>query len=205
MPSWAGDGYAPAMSTVAIVLATDPGRDFESGKYVAEFRGRPLLAHVLDDVASWPIDRVVVVLGHGAGEVAGVLEGRDVDALIDPEWQEGLASPVRAALDLMESDRSTSRVVIARGDQPGVTSEVVGALVTRAQESRADAVVPKYRYALGWPVVLARPSWSAFLQREGDLDVHGVIAAHLRDVEEVWIDRLSPPVIESPSDLPSRP
>lgn len=190
------------MSTVAIVLAADSGSGFDEPKYLAPLDGRPLLQHVVDDAAQWPVDEVVVVLGSDADRIIGRVDFGPMTVVIDPEWSEGSASPLRAALDLASRDRSVSRCIIARGDQPGIDAGTIGALIDAADQGDSDAVVPKYRYARGWPVVLDYSLWEQLLGGEGTVDLLDVVASHATGVEEVWYDHLGPKAYESPDDFP---
>lgn len=191
------------MSIVAVVLAADSGQGFPTPKYLSPVLGTALLAAVVDDALAWPVDEVIVVLGADADAVEAGVDLSRVSVLVDPEWTEGTASPMRASLDLISRDRSVSHVLVARGDQPGITADVVDRVVAAARAERADAVIPKYRYALGWPVLVARPLWDVFLGLEGGIDVHSLIATHASTTTEVWFDHLSPIVIDGVDDLPS--
>jgi CTP:molybdopterin cytidylyltransferase MocA len=191
------------VSTVAIILAADAAPGFSGPKYLAVLRGKSLLQHVVDDAAEWPVDDVIVTLGSDAEELVDTIDFGDCTVVIDPGWAEGSASPLRAALDLASRDRAIRRCVVARGDQPGIDRATVGALIDVAVETSADAVMPKYRYALGWPIVLDYSIWEHLLGGEGSVDLHDVVASHASAVEEVWYDRLSPPIYESPDDFPS--
>jgi molybdenum cofactor cytidylyltransferase len=190
------------VSTTAIILAADSNPEFPGPKYLASVVGEPMLQMVVDDAATWPVDEVVVVLGADAALIAEAIDFRGHTVIVDPEWSEGSASPLRAALDLASRDRSTHLCVIARGDQPGVDAVTVGALVDAANKEGADAVVPKYRYSVGWPVVLDDTLWNHLLGGEGTVDLLAVIASHGVSVEEVWFDHLAPTVYATPADLP---
>ena len=190
------------MSTCAIILAADAGSGFAGPKYLTDVRGRPMLQWVLDGAVDWPVESRVVVLGSDAEKMIDSLDFRDMTVVIDPEWSEGTGSPLRASLDLVSRDRSVTRCLVTRGDQPDPGLEIVGALLERAAETSADAVVPKYRYSIGWPVVLARSLWPPFLGSEGSIDVLDMVTAHSALVEEVWFDHLPPASYESPEDLP---
>lgn len=194
---------SPSMSTVAVVLAADPGSGFSSPKYLSPIRGVALLDSVVADARTWPVDGIYVVLGADAEMVAAGCDFAGVTILIDPEWREGEAAPLRVVLDLLSRDRSVHRAVIARGDQPGVTAEVVASLIDEAVESESSAVVPKYRYALGWPVVVARDLWDVFLGLEGEVDIHDVLVSHSVTVSEVWIDHVSPTTYETSEEFPT--
>ena len=191
------------MSIVAVILAADRSEGFPSSKYLAEVRGTKLVDLVVADAMTWPVDEVVVVLGADDEEVERASSLSDVSVLVDPSWDEGSASPIRAVLDMASRDRSVTHCVLARGDQPGVDAGIVGALIERARATEADVTVPKYRYTRGWPVVLARSAWDVFLGQEGSIDVHDVVATHARSVEEVHVDHLAPRIIERLEDLPS--
>ncbi len=190
------------MSIVAVVLAADQGEGFDQPKYLTVVQGTPLLEGVINEVTQWPVDEVIVVLGSDGEVIADSVKRDDVSIVIDPEWGEGEASPLRAVLDLVSRDNSIDLVILARGDQRGVGSDVVGSLVDVALETSADAVVPKYRYARGWPVVIAPVLWRIFLGLEGTIDVHDVIKTHARNVEEIWIDHLGPAIIGDADDIP---
>lgn len=190
------------MSPTAIVLAADCGPDFAGPKYLASVNGEPMLQRVVDDAVNWPVDRVIVVLGSDAEQILESVDFKGHTVVIDPEWSEGTASPIRAALDLASRDRSTRLCVIARGDQPGVNADLVKELIDAAEKQEADAAVPKYRYAVGWPIVLDQSVWYHLLGSEGSIDLLDVVASHASTVAEVWFDHLSPTTFESSEDLP---
>lgn len=190
------------MSTVAVILAHDSADGVGGSRFLLPIDGPPMLEHIVREAVTWPVDDVVVVLGDRAEEV---MDGCSLDGatiVIDPEWEEGRAAPMRAALDLVSRDRSCRRVVVARGDQPGVGADVVASLLDASDESQA--VVPKYRYAVGWPVVVSRGLWDLFLGLEGAIDIHDVLRSHVGGVTQVWCDQLAPTIVRTPDDLPSR-
>ncbi len=192
------------MSTVAVILAYDPGDGFVGPKYASTLDGKHLLNSVIDDAAAWPVDETVVVLGHAAGEVLESLDstfGDRVTFVIDEGWSEGEASPLRAALDLISRDRSVTECVVARGDQPGIRAQDVAALIEALHGSDAIAAVPKYRYAVGWPIALDHHAWDLFLGLEGAIDVRDILASHGASVSEVWIDKLEPLRYRTPDDF----
>ena len=189
------------MSTVAVVLAAEPAEGFVIPRYLADVHGAPMLEGVVKLVLKLPVDEVVVVLGSQAEEIVERIDLGRATIVIDPGWAEGGASPMRAALDLVTRDRAVDHVVLVRGDQPGIEREIAESLIEVAQDADADAVVPKYRYARGWPVVIGAALRDRLLSLEGSLDVLDVIASHAKTVQEVWVDRLEPHVVATKDDL----
>jgi molybdenum cofactor cytidylyltransferase len=190
------------MSIIAVILAADRGGDFPGSKYLTPVRGVPLLEAVLADARLWPVDDVMVVLGSDADLLEDAVDLSAVSVVVDPEWEEGSASPLRAVLDFVSRDRSVERCVIARGDQPGVEGSIVTALLDTATRSDAAAVIPKYRYAVGFPVVIDASMWDVFLGLEGTIDILDVISNHASSIEEVWFDHLQPAPVATIDDVP---
>ena len=187
----------------ALVIAADRGQGFTGPKYLAPLRGKPLLQVVLDDVSSWAMSDVVIVLGDQAERT---LEGIDFDGaivVIDPEWAEGAAASMRVGLDTLAREQMLGPCVMARGDQIGVGADLVGRLLASHAASRAVATVPKYRYARGWPVVVSERMWPRLMGLEGRVDLLDVLSSHPEGVTEVWFDSLSPPIIATAEDLPT--
>lgn len=194
------------MSTVAIILAADTGEGFETPKYLAPLDGTPMLAKVIEDSESWNVDSKVIVLGPDAEIVATEILSNETSnvpltVIIDPEWAEGSSSPLRVALDFVMMDHSVTNCLVARGDQPGVTSDIVDVLLHRAEETHADAVVPKYRYARGWPVLIGHSLLERLRGMEGEFKLHEVISMHAAAIEECWFDQLTPPVLNTSAAL----
>jgi CTP:molybdopterin cytidylyltransferase MocA len=191
--------------TVALVLAVDPGSGFDGSKYLARVGSRRLLESVVDDVRTWPVDDVVVVLGPDDEEVARSADLGDALLVLDPEWAEGLAASLRAGLDTIARAGGVERVVLGYGDQPAVGAAIPAELVEAQSAPGCIAAVPKYRYARGWPIVLGRDLWERLLGLEGDVDVLAFLETHPDGVCEVWFDRLPPARVMWASDLPARP
>lgn len=189
------------MSTVAIILAADSGSGFVGPKYLADIRGKPMLQWVVDSCMDWPVEERIVVLGSEADRIVDAVDFGDMTVVIDSEWSEGSASPLRAALDLASRDQSVSACVIARGDQPDVKVSTVAALLEVAADTEADTVVPQYRYVSGWPIILDYSIWEHLLAAEGSVDLPAVAASHATSPERVWFDHLPPKTYESPDDL----
>ncbi len=80
-------------------------------------------------------------------------------------------------------------------------ASVVDRLLEERVRSGRPAVVPKYRYAQGRPVVVKREIWPRLLGLETGTTIEAVLATHAHWVAEVWLDSLPPRVIATPEDL----
>lgn len=184
-----------------MVLAADAGSGFEGSKYLAPFRTSTLIEQVVAEVHQWPVDSVIVVLGPDAESILDRADLGDALIVIDLEWAEGEATSLRVGIDTLYRLDEFDTLVLIHADQPGSRGEEVLRLLKQHNESHRAAVVPKYRYAVGYPVVIGEALWPRFISMEGAAGVDQALQVHPDWVEEVWLDRLPPKRALSPEDL----
>lgn len=122
-----------------VVLAAGQGTRMRSSlpKVLHSVCGRPMLAWVLEQAFGLEPERVLVVVGHGAGEVRAAVaeEGFGRAACVVQEPQLGTGHAVAVALSEAGSD--PGRVAVLYGDMPVVRVETLRALCA-AQAGAAD-------------------------------------------------------------------
>jgi CTP:molybdopterin cytidylyltransferase MocA len=173
-----------------LVLAAGGSRRLGRPKQLVVWRGRPLLEGVVAAVASWPVDQVVVVLGAHDEEILERVRFGDAAVVLNPDWQEGIASSLRVGLDVLTRDRRFDRALIALGDQPRIPPEVPEALLAAMASSRRPAVI-----------LVHRSLWPRLMSLEGDSGAARLLAAHPEWVEEVWFDHLPPQDVDTRHDV----
>ncbi len=121
-----------------IVLAAGSSSRLGRPKQLLELAGKLVLQHVVDAAAAAPLDEILVVLGHSAGEVADRLalpaHGRVV---LNPDHALGQSTSLQAGL--RAAAPGADAAVVLLGDQPGIRPEAIrhgGGL--RAAQRRAE-------------------------------------------------------------------
>jgi molybdenum cofactor cytidylyltransferase/nicotine blue oxidoreductase len=104
-------------------------------------------------------ERVLVVLGAAAPEVAAVLERRDVGQVVAADWETGMGASLRAGLDHPSLDPADA-VVVSLVDLPDVGADVVRRLLAEAPPSPSALARAAYRGRPGHPVLLGRDHWA---------------------------------------------
>ena len=188
-------------TTAALLLAAGASRRLGRPKQLVEWRGRPLLEGVVDAVHTWPVATIAVVLGAHEEEILEAVDFRDALVVINPEWEEGIASSLRVGLDAIGRDAQVERAFIVLGDQPGIPAEIPSGLVEAMERFGKPAVVPKYRYQRGNPVLVARYLWPRLMSLEGDSGASKLLQAHPEWVHEVRFDQPVPRDLDTPDDV----
>lgn len=189
------------MSIAALVLAAGPSSRLGEPKQLLPWGGPTLLGTVVAETLTWPVDSVWVVLGSRFEEVLQAVDFGDAGVVENPEWEEGMASSMRVGLDVASRDPSTEAAFVVMGDQPGIDPAVVDALLERHRSSDAVAIVPRYRYVRGHPVLVARALWSRLMSLEGDQGGRNLLQAHPEWVDEVLFEQLPPRDVDTVDDV----
>ncbi len=170
---------------VAVVLAAGEGTRMRSTrpKPLHFLCGRPMVLHVLDALAELPIERVVVVVGHGREWVSKALREGAPDGLaiefveqVDPRGTGEAMAVALTGLPEAPDGSEEADVVVLPGDTPLVRAPTIAALVRHHRSSGAAATVLS--------AVLDNPTgYSRVLMGKDDRVARLVDDAHLRQEE----------------------
>jgi molybdenum cofactor cytidylyltransferase len=169
-----------------LVLAAGGSSRLGRPKQLLPFGSATLLDHVLGVARRCDFDQLLCVVGGGASDVLAAVDFGGVEVVENHAFGEGCSSSIAAALDAV--DASSEVLVLMLGDQPGVTTEAVSALLA----GRGDAPLAACAYAdgRGHPLAFARSMFDELAALHGD--------------KGVWklLDRYGPAVIDVPIEGP---
>jgi len=189
------------MSTAAVVLAAGGSKRLGRTKQLEPWGGTNLLGHVVTRTLGFPVDEVWVVLGHDAEEILDVTDLGEAYVVENLEWEEGIASSLRVALDALTRLSRCDRALIVIGDQPDIPMETVEELLASHAREGRPVSVPKYRYNWGNPVVVDRSLWARLMSLEGDDGAKRLWQAHPEWVNEVWFPDIGPRDVDTEADV----
>ena len=143
---------------------------------------------------------LIVVVGDAEAEVVQALEGSGAVTVRNPSPVDGLSSSLRLGVEALPED--TGAFVVALGDQPLVSIEVVRTLVSVWAASNAAAVVPVYRNGRGNPVVFDATMRRRLGALAGDAGARELLDdASDHRVVRVAVDLDAPRDVDTPADL----
>ncbi|HUG33015.1 MAG TPA: nucleotidyltransferase family protein [Acidimicrobiia bacterium] len=189
------------MSTAAVVLAAGSSRRLGRSKQLEPWGDSNLLGHVISRTLEFPVDEVWVVVGHEAEQIMEQTDMGDAYVVENLEWEEGIASSLRVALDALTRLSRCDQALIVIGDQPDVPVATVDALLESHSRSGKPVTIPKYRYSWGNPVVVDRSLWARLMSLEGDEGAKRLWQAHPEWVNEVWFPDSAPRDVDTEADV----
>jgi bifunctional UDP-N-acetylglucosamine pyrophosphorylase / glucosamine-1-phosphate N-acetyltransferase len=125
--------------TFAVVLAAGKGTRMKSNraKVLHTLCGVPMVNYVIEALTSLAPERLIVVVGHQADLVRGVLPG-DAEAVLQRE-QLGTGDAVRVALEALEGEEGV--LLVVNGDGPLISGMTLGELLERHRSAGVGATV----------------------------------------------------------------
>ena len=162
-----------------LVLGAGGSKRLGRPKQLLPYGEGTLLGHVVGTARSVGFDQLVVAIGGAADEVRAVVDLDGADVVVNDAYGEGCSSSIAAALRVVDCDV----LVLMLGDQPGVTTQTVAALL--AGRGDAELAVCRYDDGRGHPIAFGRSVFGSLAGLHGDKGVWRLLDAAGDDVAEV--------------------
>ena len=163
--------------TIGLLLAAGAGRRMGTPKALIKGGdGIPWVVAAARTLVAGGCTETVVVIGAAADEVRPLLEAEPVTIVEADDWDEGMASSLRAGLGAI-TGRGADSALIHLVDLPDVGPEVVRRLAALSvPEVLARA---SYGHGPGHPVLIGREHWQAIADEStGDRGASAYLAQH---------------------------
>ena len=167
-----------------LVLAAGGSQRMGEPKQLLSVRGEPLIRRVTRTALEADLHPVVVVLGAQADRIRPHLRDLAVSTVENLNWQEGLASSLRAGLEAIMTDVPQVRgVIVMPADQPWLTAAHLRNIEAAQRASNRTIVASDYGDHLGPPAYFGRKHFPALLTLSGDAGARELLRAF--DAESV--------------------
>jgi molybdenum cofactor cytidylyltransferase len=171
----------------ALVLAAGQSRRMGSrNKLLALFDGEPLVRRSVKAALASQASPVIVVTGHMADEIGAALDGLDARLVHNDDYEEGLATSLKAGLGAVPENASGVLVMLA--DMPGIDSAALDALIVAFDPPAGRSIVlPTAAGKRGNPVIWSRDYFVELRSLAGDTGARHLLAEHEETVFRVEI------------------
>jgi len=152
-----------------VILAAGSSSRLGYPKQLVEFKGKPMLQHILDVADSFEFETEVLVLGAGAEEIKDKIEPRKFEILFNKNWEEGMASSIRIGLERsLEKEKDLEDLLILLSDQPFVSEERIEALIKEQLTGNSQTTFSEYDGDVGVPAIFSRSVFPFLKELKGD-------------------------------------
>ena len=183
--------YKRGKKIMGVILAagnsTRMGKD---NKLLRNVGDASLVRNTAVEMLNSDVDSCSIVLGYQSDKVAEVIKDLNISLILNPLWQEGQASSLKAALNTL--DDTYSDLLIMLGDLPGVKSRHINTIIEEhllTNNRRSKITIPSFNGKKGNPVIWGRSFFPDLSNLEGDaggraLFNHHPAAINLLDMDD---------------------
>jgi molybdenum cofactor cytidylyltransferase len=189
-PAKAAAGGAPRIA--AIVLAAGQSRRMgEINKLTIPVTGaagnKPMVAHAVDAALASKARSAIVVIGHEDEKVKTLLAGRDVRFVVNPDYDKGLSTSLRAGVRALPE--GTDGALVLLGDMPKVSAAEIDKLIAAFNPVEGRAIcVPTHRGKRGNPVLFGSAFFESMANATGDTGAKHLIGEHEDQTVEIEME-----------------
>ena len=166
----------------AILLAAGESSRMGQLKALLSWRGQPLLRHQVSALQAGGADRVVVVLGHRAGELSPLLKDIDrVEWVLNPDYLQGKTTSIKAGLSAIDPT-VVNEILLLNVDQPRSAADIAHILQTH-RTGDFSVTIPTCGGKGGHPIALSAELLDELMViDEESLGVKAVVQRHPESV-----------------------
>jgi molybdenum cofactor cytidylyltransferase len=173
-----------------ILAAGTSSRLGQQTKQLLPWRDTTMLGWVVRRAEASVLDEVVVVVGHEAEAIrrrVTLQRARFVEAF---DFHEGCTSSIRAGLEALHPQAEA--VVLILGDQPGIESDTIAAVVEGWRHLQAPVIRVSYRGRSGHPMLFTKALFGQLKALHGDKGVWKLCDQYPEWLREIELDRPYP-------------
>ena len=157
-----------------LILAAGESSRMGTPKATLAYRGRTFLETIVQTLRGADIERIVVVLGHGAEEIQRQIGIEPAQVVINPDYRSGQTSSLQVGLRALLADEPEG-VLLCLVDHPAVGTETVRRIVATFGHCVAPVVIPTYQGRRGHPVLIGRQLFDELLRLASDAGADSVV------------------------------
>jgi molybdenum cofactor cytidylyltransferase len=175
-PSSAVDRQAPD-GLFCLVLAAGLSKRFGSAKQLADFRGRPMIAHTMH-LAGEVFGRAsILVAGNQWSRVTAAAAPLEGFFVVNEQYRHGLGSSIAAGASVVGG--CASGVMLLMADQPLIEASYLSQMIDEWNRDRDRIVVSQFDGVVGPPVIFPSRYFDELRALDGDNGARKIIEANV--------------------------
>jgi molybdenum cofactor cytidylyltransferase len=178
-----------SLSIAAILLAAGQSRRMGTQKLLLPYAGRTVIGHIAAQLLQSSIQHLLVVVGSDRAPIAQALSGSNVALVPNDDPQADMLSSVRCGLRACPP--ACDAVLVALGDQPSISPDLVDRMIAKFDPRNCSIVVPTHADRRGHPILFATTYRDEILTSLDGIGLRGLLAAHPAELFEIDVDESS--------------
>jgi molybdenum cofactor cytidylyltransferase len=178
----------PVNRVAAVIIAAGTSSRLGQPKQLLMLEGETLLQRAIRIAHKAGARPVLVVLGAHRDEIEAQVDFAGSNIVVNPNWEEGMASSIRAGVEALAEETGCSGVLLMICDQPRVTPEHLGRMIDAFRHSETSAIASVYAGKRGIPAIFPRKVFAELLALHGDKGASRLLSEPDRQVVGIVLD-----------------
>ena len=153
----------------AILLSAGESKriPFEN-KLIKNFKGKPLINHILRSLIKSKVSKIIIVLGHEHVKVKNLLtKSKKITFIVNKNYKKGISSSIK--LGLKKVNRKNKGFIIAHSDMPFIKTSHINKICSSLLKKNDLVHAMKYKNKLGNPIGFNISVLNKFYKIRGDI------------------------------------
>lgn len=169
-----------------VILAAGSSSRLGRPKQLLEYQDKTLLQRVIDMITSFNFVSSVLVLGAYADQIEEGTNLKNVTAVYNEQWSEGIASSIRLGVTAsIKFNASLDGLLFLLSDQPYVSTGLVRELINRYKNDSHYITACTYKQNIGVPAVFPKRFFPKLRELKGDIGAKKIMMEHREEVKEI--------------------
>ncbi len=170
------------INIAVLIMSAGGSTRLDSPKQLLQWGKDYLINHIIQTALSAKIGPITVVLGSRAQEIQKVIPAKNLQIVVNPDWQSGMSSSIKAGMASLKSDVDAALIMLV--DQPFVTSGLLMQLVAKMTEGNYEITASRVAGQQCNPVLFSRGLFAEIMKISGDRGAKTL----LKDRQVGWVD-----------------
>jgi len=175
--------------TALVILAAGESSRLGFPKQTLLFKGKTLIEIAVEAGLKSKAHTATVILGANADKIKPYINNDLVGVIDNPDWEEGIASSIRLAIQSVNDDKNITDVIFMLSDQPFANRAVIDSLIHKRQETGSEIVACAYNDTVGVPALFNRSLFPQLLSLNGQEGAKKIIGNYTSDIATVPFEK----------------
>lgn len=171
----------------SVILAAGESRRMGQPKLLLPFGEKNIIQTVVTNIVSSDINKTLVVVGSDKEKIEETIRDYPVKIVFNRDYRKGMLHSVHCGLKALPAE--TRAVIVALGDQPAISTDIVNILIEAYRRTEKGIVLPVYKKDRGHPVLIDMKYKSEIEALSDDVGLRGTVYGHQEDTLEVEVNR----------------
>jgi molybdenum cofactor cytidylyltransferase len=164
--------------TAIIILAAGASKRLGQPKQTLEYNTKSLLKRSIEAAVGFRAGPVIVVIGANEQAIQAHVQNEGVTIVINKDWEEGIASSIRAGVKSLNQNPEVENVILMVCDQPFVDTSILNQLLNAKKSTGKPIVACAYKQTVGVPALFDKLLFPELMKLEGEHGGKKVILEH---------------------------